>query len=261
MDLRLTGKRCVIAGGGRGLGAEIAGQLAAEGARVVVIARTQADIEATCQQIRGTGAIAWAEAGDIADPCDAERVMAAAVGAFGGVDVLVNSATASAPGGFDEVSDQLWEAGLAVKPLGFIRAIRGVLPAMRAAGRGRIVNICGSGGRYVSTDYALGALNAATLHLTKLVAETEAAHGISAIAVNPGPIRTDRLDRFIAAQAAAQGRAVQDYQAEYFSRLPLRRLPSAAEVAKVVVMFCSELTEYCTGSAVQIDGATLPGIF
>lgn len=261
MDLSLLDKRCIVVGGGRGLGAEIACQLAAEGADIVIVARTKADLEATCERVRGIGRSACAVVGDIADGHDADRVMAAAVGAFGGVDVLVNSATASAPGGFDDLPDEKWEAGLAIKPLGFIRAIRGVLPAMRAAGHGRIVNICGSGGRYVTTDYALGALNAATLHLTKLLAETAAPHGISVIAVNPGPISTDRLERFMTAQAAADGRPVEDYRAEYLSRLPLRRLPTVEEVAKVIVMFCSDLTEYCTGSAVQIDGATLPGIF
>ena len=261
MDLELRGKRCIVAGGGRGLGAEIAWQLGQEGADVVVVARTRTDLETTCDRVRATGRRAHAVVGDVAEPGGAMRAMAEAVGVFAGVDVLVNSTTASAPGGFDDLSDEQWGAGLAVKPLGFARAIRGVLPAMRAAGRGRIVNICGSGGRYVSTQYALGALNAATLHMTKLLAEAEAAHGISVVAVNPGPIYTGRLESFIAAEAVAAGRTLEDYRAEYLSRLPLGRLPSVEEVAKVVVMFCSGLTEYCTGSAVQIDGATLPGIF
>jgi 3-oxoacyl-[acyl-carrier protein] reductase len=261
VNLGLRDRRCVVVGGGRGLGAEIACQLAAEGADIVLVARTVTELEQTCDRVRETGRAARAIAGDIAAEAEAVRVMTAAVAAFGGVDVLVNSATAAAHGGFDDLTDEQWLTGLAVKPLGFARAVRGVLPTMRAAGHGRIVNICGSGGRFARTDYALGALNAATLHLTKVLAEAEARNGISVIAINPGPIHTPRLDEFITAEAAAAGVPVDDYRAAYLARLPLGRLPSAQEVAKVVVMFCSDLTEYCTGSAVQIDGATLPGIF
>jgi NAD(P)-dependent dehydrogenase (short-subunit alcohol dehydrogenase family) len=261
MNLDLTDKRCIVVGGGRGLGAEIARQLALEGADVVVTARTRADVEAVADEVRQLGRRAGAVVGDLADTADAARMMAEAVAVFGGVDVLVNSATGSAPGGFAALTDEQWEAGLAIKPLGFARAARGVLPAMRENGRGRIVNICGSGGRYVTWDYALGAANAATLHLTKHLAETEAKHGVSAIAVNPGPIHTARLEQFVAARAEAANRPFGEYWADHVKSLPLGRIPSPSEIARVVVFFCSDLSEYCSGSAVQIDGASLPGIF
>jgi 3-oxoacyl-[acyl-carrier protein] reductase len=225
------------------------------------VARGREQLDRTCSEIREGGGRVVGVVGDVTDAADADRSLGEAIRGLGGVDVLVNSATASAPGGFDEITDEQWTEGFAVKPLGFARAARAVLPPMRAAGRGRIVNICGSGGRYVTTGYLLGGLNAATLHFTKLLAEAEARHGISVIAVNPGPIETERVHTFLDHEAAQLGVDVDEHKAAAFARLPLGRMPTASEVAKVIVMFCSDLTEYCSGAAVQMDGLTVPGLF
>jgi NAD(P)-dependent dehydrogenase (short-subunit alcohol dehydrogenase family) len=240
----------------------VARELAAEGADLALLARSGAALAELAGELEGRhGVRARAVPADLATADGAASGMDRAIEALDGVDVLVNAAGASPFGSFDRINDIDWYAGFNLKVMGYVRCTRAALARMREQGSGRIVNVVGMGGRYATPGYVLGALNAALLHLTKTLAELVAPDGITVVAVNPGLTKTDRVHHAMRTWAEEEGVEVDDYARDYASRLPLRRLAAPEEVARLVVVMASDLSEYVTGSALQVDGASSRGVF
>ncbi len=261
MDLGMKGKTCIVTGASRGIGVEIASVLASEGADVALLARDRQRLESVAAALRAGGTRAFPVVADLATEQGVSEGMQSAVNALGRVDILINNAGSSPLGSFDKVSDAEWLESFALKPMGYVRAIRAVLPAMRAQRRGRIVNVVGAGGRWAVSEYVMGCMNAAVLHLTKSLAELLGPEGISVVAVNPGPTGpTDRMEKVFKAWAAHRGMGVEEFREEYVKSLPLRRMATTVEIARLIVLMASDLTEYTTGGALQADGATARGV-
>ncbi|MSQ71508.1 MAG: SDR family NAD(P)-dependent oxidoreductase [Betaproteobacteria bacterium] len=261
MDLGLKGKACIVTGASRGIGIEVARVLAGEGADVALLARDSKRLEAVAAEIRSGGTRAFPVVADLSTEQGVAEGMQSAIRQLGRVDVLINNAGSSPLGSFDKVTDADWLESFALKPMGYVRAIRAVLPAMRAQHRGRIVNVIGAGGRWAVAEYVMGSMNAAALHLTKSLAELLGPEGITVTAVNPGPTGpTERLDKVFKAWSAHHGRDEAEFKAEYIRGLPLRRMATTVEMARLIVLMASELTEYTTGGALQADGATARGV-
>lgn len=262
MNLSLSGKRCVVTGASRGIGAMVARELAAEMADLALLARSEAALVELAGELEGRhGVRALAVPVDLATAEGAASGMDRAIEALGGIDVLVNAAGASPFGSFGHISDMDWYTSFDLKVMGYVRCTRAALARMREQGSGRIVNVVGMGGRYATPGYVLGALNAALLHLTKTLAELVAPDGITVVAVNPGLTETDRVRHAMRTWAEEGGVEVDDYARDYASRLPLRRLAAPEEVARLVAVMASDLSEYVTGSALQVDGASSRGVF
>ena len=190
MHLQLNDKVAIITGASRGIGRSIAHILAAEGMRLVLVARSH-------DQLNNVAELSPVEtlvvATDLRDPDAPGAVVAAAMARFGQIDLLVNNAGATKRGAFLALPDTDWMDGFALKFFGAMRLCRAAWPHLLQT-QGSIVNIIGIGGRTGSDEFAIGgSVNAALLNLTKSLADRGVRDGIRVNAINPGAILTDRL--------------------------------------------------------------------
>ena len=245
MNLGLGGKRCLVTGSTGGIGLETAQQLVAEGARVVTCGRRPAPAVGEAHVL-----------GDLSQPGEPERVVAAAVEALGGLDVLVNNVGVARHARFEEVPDDEWDAYWQLNVMSYVRAIRASLPSLRAGG-GAIVNVSSTSGKRPSTGMPhYSVTKAAVLSLSRLVADLYARDGIRCNAVTPGPTATDAWlgEGGLADQQGARDEVL----AKVGAGRPLGRLAGPEEIAAVIVFLCSDRASYVTGAAWSADGGTVP---
>lgn len=254
MDLGLRDRACLVTGSTAGIGLETARLLVAEGAHVVVTGRDRERVERARDE---TGAAAGVAA-DLATAEGAERLFADA----GPVECLVNNVGEAYQAAFEDVTDEQWDTMWQLNVMSYIRCIRAVLPGMRAAGRGVIVNVSSTAGKRPSTgmpNYSV--TKAAVLSLSRLVADLYAKDGIRCNAVTPGPTATGAwLDEGgLADQQAARSNKTRLQVLETVGKgRPLGRLAEPEEIAAVVCFLCSERSSYVTGAAWSADGGTVP---
>ncbi|HTW38438.1 MAG TPA: SDR family oxidoreductase [Steroidobacteraceae bacterium] len=189
----LTGASAVVTGAGRGIGRAIALRLAAEGARVTLVARTRPQLEATAAQIRGAGGDAEVIAADVTSAPAAGAAVERATARFGPVSLLVNNAGIPGPYGPIGTIDPLeWWAAQAVNVLGPLLFMSAVVPQMRKRGAGRILNIVSSAGVEPVPHLSAYAVSKNTLvRLTETVDLELRPHGVRAFALHPGTITTE----------------------------------------------------------------------
>ncbi|HEV8298522.1 MAG TPA: SDR family oxidoreductase [Acidimicrobiales bacterium] len=258
MDLGLAGRRAIITGASQGIGAATARALATEGARVALIARNDATLRDVAASI---GDDAVAVVGDLATASGVHDSIGACLTQLGGVDILVNNAGSSPGGSIDDITDDQWQAAFDLKVMGYLRCMKAVLPAMRAQRFGRIVNVGGVAGIRATPGYTLAALNAALVHLTRTTAEHVGHDGISVVSLHPGPTLTERLRGMLSRGAAAAGVDVDEFAATRVApELPLGRLGTSDEVARMIVVLCSDVASWVTGGGVTIDGGAAKGV-
>ena len=253
MDLQLAEARAVVTGGSRGIGLAVARGLVAEGARVAVVARHEERLRAAAAEL---GPEVLAVPADTTDDTAVRAMVEEVVGAWGGVDVLVNAAAQPAGGpvpALADLTDAEVQADFDTKVLGYLRCARAVAPHMTAQGRGRIVNISGLNAR--RTGSIAGSIrNVAVAALTANLADELGPSGVGVTVVHPGLVETERTPRLVADRAAASGRTEEQVRADLAAGSSLRRLVTAEEVANVVVFLCSPLAVAVTGDAVGAGG-------
>ena len=256
IDLRLRGKVAVITGGSRGLGAASARLMAAEGAKLSLVARSEAELDAFASELREThGAEILVVPADLTDPGAPDDVAARTLEAYGRIDVLINSAGAAQGGIFWDIPDQVWDDAYALKFMGTVRMMRSVLPAMRARKYGRIVTVVGDTGKQPRARLLPGAfVNAGLLAVTKGLADEVAADGISVNAVNPGPTRTERVATLFANLARDTGRSLEDIEKDFTEDSPFGTIGDPEEVARMIVLLASDAASNITGSSITTDG-------
>lgn len=262
MELGLRGRRAIVTGASRGIGAATARSLAAEGARVALVARDESALRAVASSIVDAGgAEPVVAAADLATADGVRDAIDACIGGLGGVDILVNNAGASPNGTIDDITDEQWQASFDLKVMGYVRCMRAVLPHMRAQRFGRIVNVGGVAGVRATPSYVLAALNAALVHITRTTAEHVGPDGISVVSLHPGPTMTERLRTMLGRGAAAAGLDVDEFAAtRVAAELPLRRLGTPEEVANMIVVLTSDLAAWVTGGGLTIDGGAARGV-
>jgi 3-oxoacyl-[acyl-carrier protein] reductase len=237
---RLEGRRAIVTGGGRGIGAEIARRFAAEGARVVVIdLLPQAHaVAASC------GGVALL--GDLAHPQGALDVTRAAIDELGGVDVLVNNAGILRFAPLLEITVEDWDATFDVN-------VRAMLLTTQVAARdmidrgsgGTIVNMASMGGKVGSPNQAhYAASKAAVISLTRVSAMELGPHGITVNCICPGYVLTEM----------GAGTRTPEKVAEWSSKSPLGRLAEPCDVANMALFLASSEASYCTGQAFNVTG-------
>jgi NAD(P)-dependent dehydrogenase (short-subunit alcohol dehydrogenase family) len=258
MELGLTDRICLVTGSTAGIGLETARLLVAEGARVVINGRDGDRAE----QARADVGAALAVACDLAQPDSADELVGEIAQALGPVECLVNNVGDAYQVGFEELSDDQWNAMWQLNVMSYVRCIRAVLPRMKDAGAGTIVNVSSTAGKRPSTgmpNYSV--TKAAVLSLSRLVADLYAKHGIRCNAVAPGPTATAAWlgDGGLAdQQAAASMKTRQQVLEAVGAGRPVGRLAEPDEIAAVIVFLCSERASYVTGSAWSADGGTVP---
>jgi 3-oxoacyl-[acyl-carrier protein] reductase len=257
MELGLAAKRAIITGASKGIGAAVAREYSREGARVALIARDEqllGEVAATC------GPSTVVVRADLAHADQHAHAFASCIEQLGGVDILINNAGSSPNGNIEQITDDQWAESFHLKLMGYVRGMRAVIPAMRAQHYGRIVNLGGTAGVHASAGYALAAYNAAIVHLTRSTAEHVGPDGITVTTLHPGPTLTDRLRTMLSAGAAARGQTVEEFGEQVVAQnLPLRRLGTPEEIAKMIVIMTSDVAAWMTGTGLLIDGGAAKG--
>ena len=262
MDLGLKGRVAIVAAASKGMGKACAHGLAAEGARVTVCARSEADLLAAANEIREkTKAEVVAVPADVTRLPDIRRVVAKTVEAFGGVDILIANAGGPPLGSFDQMSDAEWQAAFELTLLSTVRLIREVLPHMRKKGWGRILSIQSSSVKQPIEGLVLSnGIRPGVVGLSKTLAAELGKDNILINTVCPGRILTDRLQSGLRARAKGAGKSLEEYLPAATAEIPLGRIGSPEEFAHVVVFLASERASYVTGATIQVDGGLIRGI-
>jgi len=259
MDLQLKGKRALVTGGSKGIGKAIARALLLEGADVALLARhEQTLLDAVSELAMQTGGDVIAVVADTTDDDQVRHAVATAAKQLGGaIDILVNAAAEpsgfAAPPKLEEIAGDAFRREMDTKVMGYVRCAREVVPGMRAAGWGRIVNVSGLAVR--QTGNAVGSMrNVAVAALTKNMADELGPAGIQVTVVHPGQTRTERTAPLVAARAAATGRSAADIEREMAEANSIRHLVDAREVADVVAFLCSPRSRAINGDAIAVGG-------
>jgi 3-oxoacyl-[acyl-carrier protein] reductase len=263
MDLGLAGKACVVTGASRGIGRETARLLCAEGAHVLLVARSAKELKSAAEQCGDAGGRAAAFACDVTERDAGERILAEAGKTFGPVDVLVNNAGTARWRDVEDVPEEDWQAAWDLNVMACLRTMQAFLPDMRKRRWGRVVNVSSTAGKRPSRympEYSVA--KAALLSLSRLYADRCAADGVLVNAVCPGPTKSELWvgDGGLAEQSAelsglaGAGEAIE----KAATGRPIGRLAEVEEIAAAIVFLCSEQASYVAGAAWSVDGGTVP---
>lgn len=266
MELGLAGKRALVTGSSRGIGAAIARELASEGVRVVVHGRTKESATACAREI-----------GDLAIPVGAEldsiegaaRLFAEAEAALGGIDILVNNAGNYGPSRWMEIGAEDWQRMFQTNVFAAAELVRRAAPGMTGRGWGRFIHIGSTSaplGMQFGPEY--GASKAALIHMSSSLAKEVAPHGVTSNVVNVGSIITPARKALVRDELVAAGRDPDDLDAIYRALIarpggnglaaPIDRIGTPDEIAYAVVMLCSPRAGFINGAFLRVDGGKVP---
>jgi 3-oxoacyl-[acyl-carrier protein] reductase len=250
MDLGLAGARALVGGGSGGLGGAIAAALVAEGARVALAARPSERLDAAVVRL---GASAVAAPADLSTPDGPDAAVAAAMHAFGGLDLLVVNSGGPPPGTFADLDEAAWQRAIDGTLWSTLRLVRAALPHLRVSDRPAILVILSSSVREPIAGLTTSNLIRPGLAglIKSLVPEIVPVR-INGIA--PGRIATDRIAQLDSARAAATGTTVEQVTAEMVGRIPLGRYGDPAELGRVGAFLLSPAASFLTGAIVPVDG-------
>ena len=245
---RLAGKTAVITGGGQGVGRGIALALAACGADVFLVGRTQSKVDAVAEEVRAGGGTAATLEADITADGAAERIIAAASNEFGGVDILVNNANSSAPVPLVDSEEEFFLSSFKAGPLAGLSLMKAVRPNMAERGGGVIINLASSTAvRWDATGYGVyAAIKEAQRSLARTAAHEWAQHGIRVLSVAPHA-HSPGLDWWM-----------ENYpeKAESFiNSIPAKRIGDpVTDIGMPIAWMCSDEASYLTGATIPLDG-------
>ena len=250
----LTGKVAIVTGASRGIGRAIAVLLAKEGAKTVLCARSVDALEAAVKEIEGGGGTAALMALDLRLPESPAQLADFAVKQFGGIDILVNNAGAAKRDAFLQLTDDDWLDGFALKFFGAVRLTRAAWPHLKAS-CGSMINISGAGGRTPGAEFAIGgSVNAAMQSFTKAMAELGIADGVQVNVINPGSIRTGRLQKRLEALAAETGTDLATAERQMIAATKTTRIGEPDDIAALVAFIAGPEGRFLQGSMIDMDG-------
>lgn len=260
MDLQLAGKRALVTGSTAGIGFAIATELAREGAEVVLNGRGAERVAQAVQRLRAQvpRADVQGHAADVATRIGCEHLARASAG----VDILVNNFGIFDPQPFQAIDDAQWQRFFEANVLSSVRLTRVLLPAMQAAGWGRVVFINSESGVNPPTEMLhYGMTKAAQLSLSRGLAQSCAGTGVTVNAVLPGPTRTEGVADFFAKLAVEQAVDVAEAERRFFAQSRptslLQRFIEPPEVAALVAYVCSPRSSATNGAALRVEGGIL----
>lgn len=248
--MQLENKNAIVTGGAGGIGRATSLAFAAEGAAVAVVDLNAEAAEAVAEEIRAAGGTAIAIGADVSREDDIQRVVATTADAFGGIDVVFNNAGIIRRTTAVETSVEEWDRVFGVNVRSIFLMCKYVVPVMKAAGGGSIVNT-GSGWGLKGGGQAISycASKGAVVNMTRALAIDHGPDGIRVNSVNPGDVDTGMLRD----EAAQLGQDQAGFLAEAAER-PLQRMGQPSEIAAAVVWLASDASSYVTGSALVVDG-------
>jgi len=247
----------VVTGGGRGIGRAIARRFAAEGASVVIAARTASELEGVSREIEKAGGRASWVAADVSREADCARIVATARERFGGVHILVNNAGLYGPvKPVEEITPQEFDAVIAVHLRGAFLLTRLALPEMYARGSGAILNISSLSAKAAFVwGSAYAAAKAGMLGLTRVVAAEAARKGVRVNALCPGPVTETRMSKELGQVIAERlGVSPEKQLADFLETSLQGRGQTADEVAAAALFLVSPQASAITGQSLNVDG-------
>lgn len=266
MDFGLEGKVAIVTGGSKGIGHSISIALAAEGVKVVVVARGMAAITKTCGTIKKAGGEAIGFSADVTSEADARDAVQAAVAEYGKLDILVNNAGGAARyGSFLECTADDWLDSYKLNVLGCVNFVRAAELELLRSVKGRIVTVSSISGvqpGHFNPHYS--ASKAATINLSKHLANIYAGKGICSNVVCAGPVHSDSWGQNVAQLAKRKNIAVEEafleMEEQEAKKIPLGRIGEAKDIAAMVVFLASEQADWVTGACFHVSGGKLSGM-
>jgi NAD(P)-dependent dehydrogenase (short-subunit alcohol dehydrogenase family) len=244
--MRLTGKCCIVTGGGSGIGRAISLGFVREGAAVVVADREGAKAEGVAVEAGGNGGRAVPVKADVTRPDDVDRMVDISLHEFGRIDVLINNAGIGKLGSVTELSEQEWDEVLAINLKGPFLCSRKIIPQMLQIGSGSIVNVASVTGIVASPGRAAYcASKAGLIMLTKAMALDYAANGIRVNAICPGVIVTPMTESSLENPSVRK---------EKLDKTPMGKLGIPADIVPAAIYLASEESGFMTGHALVVDG-------
>ncbi len=262
MELGLKGKVAIITGGSDGIGKAAALSMAREGARVAIAARTATKLEEAATEIRALvkGAEVMAVPTDVRDEAQVKRLVDEVTKKWGRVDILVNNAGTSSAKKFEELTDEVFSEDFKLKVYGAIYCIRAVLPHLKKAKGGSIINITTPGGKASGPNSNPTSMaRAAGISMTKSLSKEFAASNIRVNTVCIGLIKSGQHRvRWEARNKLDPSFTLDMHWAEMGKTVPLGRVGESEEAGDLIAFLASDRAAYVTGTAVNIDGGVSP---
>jgi NAD(P)-dependent dehydrogenase (short-subunit alcohol dehydrogenase family) len=253
--MRLKDRVCIITGGGRGLGRDMALAFAREGAHTVVSGTTESAINSTAAEIRAMGTRAVAIVCDVSDEDAVGQMVAATIREFGKIDVLVNNAGIIGPTAVvTEVKREDWDRTIAVNLTGAYLCAKAVLPHMAERRSGKIINIssvAGHKGYPLRSPYSVSKWG--MIGLSQTLAAEWGRYNIQVNTISPGPVRGDRMDEVIRRRAEQSNRQIEEVTRDYLVKLALDRFVEPDHIAATAIFLASGESDSITGEVIQVS--------
>jgi 3-oxoacyl-[acyl-carrier protein] reductase len=259
MDLGLNNLRVLVVAASRGLGAATALQFSKEGAQVAICSRSEDRITARAQAIAAeTGGRVVPLVGDVSDPDDATALVAEAVEALGGLDVLVTNAGGPPSGSFDSLDAVTWEQAAQLTLFSTVNLIQTALPHLRESQHAAILTITSYSAKQPIPNLVLSnSLRGAVIGLTKTLANEVGPDGVRVNSIMPGWTQTERVEELMSARAAQNNSSMDAEIRAQTAAIPLHRMASPEEFANVAAFLCSPAASYIHGAMIPVDGGAI----
>jgi 3-oxoacyl-[acyl-carrier protein] reductase len=263
MDTGLRGKVALVFGASRGLGRAAAEALAAEGARVAIVARQEATLTETATSIaRATGGDVLPLVCDVSKADDARRAVRDTAVHFGGLDIVVTNSGGPRAGSFEALTEQDFAQAVELLFMSVVRVCLEAVPLMRKRGGGRIIHITSITVKQPVDNLMLSnAVRPAVVGFARSLATELAAEKITVNCVAPGYTRTERVIELNAANAARELTTTDAIEERLIATIPMKRLGEPQELASLIVFLASDKASYITGTTLQVDGGYVRSLF
>jgi 3-oxoacyl-[acyl-carrier protein] reductase len=258
MELGLKGRKALVTAATRGLGRACAEALAREGASVFVAARDEAGLVELNRRIGGAGY----RVTDVSVKEQVEALVAAAVEALEGLDILVVNAGGAPPGLLDQVDDETWQKAFHLTTMSAVWLWRNAIPHLKKSKQGRIVNITSAFVKEPSSLLLLSnAFRPGVTAMAKMLSAELAPLGVTVNSIGPNAILTDRTRSIAESNAEKAGISVEEQLDRNAGALPMKRYGDASELGDLCAYLCSTQAGYITGQTIVIDGGTGKSLF
>ncbi len=261
MDLGLTNRVAVVTGGSEGIGKAAAASLAHEGANVVIVARTQSKLDSALEEIRSTtvGEVESISC-DVTDREAVNRAFDQVLRKWGRIDILVNNAGSGNANSFNDLTDELLGGDLQLKVYGAVYCSHAVLPSMRNAKWGRIINITTAAGKAApGSSVPTSMSRAAGIAMTKAMSKEYAPDNVLVNTVCIGSIKSGQNDRrWEATVVEGSTLTLDEFYRNNGKNIPLGRVGEAREAGDLICFLASKRASYISGTAINMDGGAAP---